>query len=67
MPPVCLTDRQLHEVKQAALTVPYDLRPVYLERVAAALCGQEIGDGTVHRVAYAIARAIVWDTGQAAS
>jgi hypothetical protein len=32
--------------------VPFDQRPVYLERVAMKLRGQDIGDGLVHRVVY---------------
>jgi hypothetical protein len=66
MTPIALTDRQLREVRQAAQTVPYDLRPAYLERVAAELQGQDLGDGLVHRVAYAVAREITWSAGRMA-
>jgi hypothetical protein len=58
MPPIALTDRQMHEVRQAAATVPYDLRPAFLERLALELRGRDLGDGLVHRVAREIARAI---------
>jgi hypothetical protein len=48
--------------------VPFDLRQVYLERVAAELRGREaLGDGVVHRVAFAVARTIAWDAERAAS
>jgi hypothetical protein len=55
MTPIALTDRQMHEVRQAAQLVPFDLRPLYLERLAAALQGKDVGDGLAHRVAYQIA------------
>ena len=42
MAPIRLTNSQLHEIRQAAQTVPYDLRGVFLERVAAELRGQDI-------------------------
>jgi hypothetical protein len=41
--------------------VPYDLRPAFLERVAAELRGKDLGDGLVHRRAYETARSITWD------
>ena len=49
MIPIALTDRQMHEVKQAAQIVPLDLRSVFLERLAAELRGKDLGDGLVHR------------------
>jgi hypothetical protein len=55
-----LTDSQLHEVQQAAQTVPYDLRQAFLEQLAAELRGKILGDGLVHRVAYEVAREITW-------
>jgi hypothetical protein len=68
MTPLRLTDRQMHEVRQAALTVPHDLRPAFLERLALELRGQgELGDGMVHRVAYEVARTVVWDSERVAS
>jgi hypothetical protein len=47
MAPIRLTNSQLHEIRQAAQTVPYDLRGVFLERVAAELRAQS--HGTPHR------------------
>ena len=45
-----LTGPQMRQVHQAALTVPLDLRQLYLERVMLELRGQgELGDGLVHR------------------
>jgi len=64
MTPIRLTDGQLHEVKQAALMVPVDLRQTYLERVASELSGKDLGDGLVHKIAYQVAHSIVWDTGR---
>jgi hypothetical protein len=62
--PIALTDRQMAEVRQAALTVPIDLRGLYLERLADQLRGKDLGDGLVHRVAYEVARSITWDAGR---
>jgi len=47
--PIALSDTQLRELMQAAQLVPLDLRNVFLERVAARLRGQDLGDGLVHR------------------
>ena len=55
------TDAQLHELMQAARTVPPDLRDIFLGRVAVELQGKPLSDGLVHRVAYNAARAITWD------
>jgi hypothetical protein len=66
MTPIRLTDTQLREVQQAALMVPIELRGLYLERVADQLRGKDLGDGFVHRVAYEVARSLVWDTGRMA-
>ena len=52
---IALSDSELHEVMQAAQMVPWHLRDVFLERVAAELRGKTIGPGMVHRVAYTIA------------
>jgi hypothetical protein len=60
--PIALSDSQLRELMQAAQLVPLDLRNVFLERVAARLRGQDLGDGLVHRVAYEVARSITWDS-----
>lgn len=64
---VRLTDSELREVQQAALTVPYDLRPAFLERLALELRGRDLGDGLVHRVAYEVAREIAWGAERAAA
>ena len=62
-----LTDAQLREVQQAAQMVPYDLRAAFLERLALELREhQELGDGLVHRTAYAVAREITWTVGRMA-
>jgi hypothetical protein len=37
------------------------LRQVFLEQLAVELCGCELGDGLVHRLAHDVARRIVWD------
>jgi len=59
MTPLRLTGPQMREIHQAAAMVPWELRGVYLERLANELRGQgELGDGLVHRVAHAIAREI---------
>ena len=60
------TDAQLHELMQAARTVPPDLRDIFLERVAVELQGKPLGDGLVHRVAYRVARSIEWGAERAA-
>ena len=41
--------------------MPRDLRPVFLDQLAVELRGKVLGDGFVHRKAYAVARSIVWD------
>jgi hypothetical protein len=66
MPPIALTDSELRELRQIAETIPWDLRPSFLERVAAKLRGQETGDGLVYRVAYEVAREMIWDAGRTA-
>jgi hypothetical protein len=63
-PPIALTDTQLREVQAAAQMVPYDLRSVFLEQVMTELRGKDLGDGLVHRVAYAVARSITWTAGR---
>ena len=54
------------EVRQAAATLPRDLRPVFLERLALELRGKDLGDGLVHRTARRVARAIIWEAEQTA-
>jgi len=66
MSPIKLTDRQMDELRQAAETIPWDLRANFLERVAARLHGQDLGDGLVHRVAFEVARLMIWETGRRA-
>jgi hypothetical protein len=63
---IALTDEQMHEVQQAAAIVPYDLRQTFLERLALELRGKNLGDGLVHRTAYAVARDITWTAGRTA-
>jgi hypothetical protein len=67
MGPIGLTDTQMHEVMQAAQSVPVDLRHVFLQRVADELRGKALGDGLVHRVAFAVAKTLAWDADRAAS
>ena len=67
MTPLRLTGPQMREIHQAAAMVPWELRGVFLERVAAELRGKDLGDGLVHRVAYQVARSIVWDAGRLAT
>jgi len=67
MTPLRLTGPQMREIHQAAAMVPWELRGVFLERVAAELRGKDLGDGLVHRVAYQVARSIVWDAGRMAT
>jgi hypothetical protein len=67
MSPIALTDTQLREVQSAAAMVPIDLRGVFLEQVAIELRGKDLGDGLVHRTAYAIAREITWNAGRMAA
>jgi hypothetical protein len=63
---IALTDSELRELRQIAETIPWELRPDFLERVAAKLRGQEIGSGVIYRVAHEIARAIIYETGRRA-
>jgi hypothetical protein len=62
MTPIALTDVQMHEVRQAARTVPIDLRALYLERVAVLLRDKTLGDGEVFRICRGVAQQIIWDT-----
>jgi len=57
---IALTDSQMAEVRQAAQTVPYSLRPASLERLALELRGKDLGDGLVYRTAHRIARELLW-------
>jgi hypothetical protein len=47
--PICLSERQSLAVTRAAAALPLADRDPFLEAVAKALAGQEIGDGAVHR------------------
>jgi hypothetical protein len=68
MPPIALSDAQLAEVQQIALGVPYHLRSVYLQEVAAVLRDKgTLGDGIVHRVCRAVAHTLIWDAARAAN
>jgi len=67
MIPIRLSDRQMHEVRQAALTVPYELRPPFQGRLAAELQGKDLGDGLVHRVAREVARDLTWNSERSAT
>ena len=64
--PIALTDVKLREIRAAAQMVPYDLRSVFLEQVVTELRGKDLGDGLVHRTAYAVAREITWNAGRMA-
>lgn len=66
MMPIRLSDAELRELMQVAAMVPFDLREIFLTHVAAELRDKDLGDGLVHRVAYQVARSIVWDTGRSA-
>jgi len=63
---IALTDSELHELRQIGETIPWDLRPDFLERVAAKLRGQEIGAGVIYRVAHTVARQMIYETGRRA-
>jgi hypothetical protein len=67
MGPLGLSDSQMHELMQAAQSVPSDLRHVFLQRVADELRGKPLGDGLVHRVAFAVAKTLAWDADRAAA
>jgi hypothetical protein len=48
--------------------VPYDLRALYLQQVAAILRDKApLGDGVVHRVCRAVAHQITWDAARTAT
>jgi hypothetical protein len=64
MTPIALSDRQLAEVQAAAATLPRDLRPRFLERLAGEVTGKDLGDGLVHRVARQVAKTIIWESEQ---
>jgi hypothetical protein len=50
MPPICLSDSELDAVLAAARPLPVERRDAFLQAVAGALHGWEIGPGIVHRV-----------------
>ena len=66
MTPLRFTGPQLREIHQAAAMVPWELRGVYLERIATELRGKDLGDGLVHRIAYQVAREITRTAGRMA-
>jgi hypothetical protein len=47
--PICLSERQSLAVTRAAAALPLADRDPFLEAVAKALAGQEIGDGAVQQ------------------
>jgi hypothetical protein len=49
MPPLALSDDQLTTILRTAQPIAPDLRPAYLEAIAEALRGRELGDGLVGR------------------
>ena len=50
MPPLALSDSQLHAVMRAAAPLDTDMRAPFLETVARLLASEPaIGDGAVHR------------------
>lgn len=61
MTPLRLSNHQLNEIKAAAASLPIDLRPIFLERLALALQGKDLSnaDGMVHRTARAVARELI--------
>jgi hypothetical protein len=66
MGPLGLSDSQMHELMQAAQSVPSDLRHIFLQRVADELRGKPLGEGLVHRVAFAVAKTLAWDADRTA-
>ena len=60
MPPLALSDEQIDALVRAAAPLPPRLRKPFLEDVARALQGRELGDGVIHRVVVEIQRRY-WD------
>jgi hypothetical protein len=60
MPPIALSDEQLTAIMRACAPLRPDARAGFLEAVAAALQGREIGDGSVY-LAIASAQKIFFD------
>jgi hypothetical protein len=50
MPPIRLSDVELDAVMAAARPLPVERRDAFLQAVAGALQGRELGPGVVHRV-----------------
>jgi hypothetical protein len=48
MPPIALSDLQLDAIMRACAPLQPDARAGFLEAVAAALQGREVGDGAVY-------------------
>jgi len=69
--PIALSDHQLREIQTIALSVPYDLRGLYLQEVATMLRElsqmADLGDGSVHRIARIVANRITWNAGRSAT
>jgi hypothetical protein len=50
MPPLALDDAELAIIERFATPLPPQIRGTFLERVAALLAGEVIGEGILHRV-----------------
>jgi hypothetical protein len=59
--PLALTQAQLDQVMLTARPIPPDLRERYLELVAQALAGRDVGDGEVYRACRSAAKVITWN------
>jgi hypothetical protein len=66
MGPLGFSSSQMHELMQAAQSVPPDLRHAFLQCVAEELRGKALGEGLVHRVAFAVAKSLAWDADRTA-
>jgi hypothetical protein len=64
---LALSDTQLGVIRDVAMQVPPHLRPTYLDRLAQALRGLELGDPAVHRAAFSIRESLtggrLWNAG----
>ena len=68
MTPIALNNDALREVMAAAVLVPVECRPAFLDRVARELQQQRaVGAGNAHRIAYRLARELQWDAEREAS
>jgi hypothetical protein len=50
MPPIRLSDSELDAVMAAARPLPVERRDAFLQAVATALHGRELGHGLIHRI-----------------